>query len=218
MMRVYKGKVVSEEEKDLEYKGMVEEFLEVSGLSKTAVRQYINSIIDLMEVKEKISINKEGNILYFISLKRIFDNMELKSSIQAANENKDSVEKGCIYITTKIEEYEAIIEQDDLIERTDIVKNLFISYAKSYCDYVDKQFNLAMQYLIRVKKIEVPNEEDKAYIADLETKILKNDNKLKAISAELNDVWIKIPSDIQEQIMAAETMQEIRATAQDLIK
>lgn len=217
-MRVYKGKAVSEDEKDLEYKGMVEEFLEMSSLSKTAVRQYINSVIDLMEVKEKIAINKASSILYFISLKKIVDNMELKNSIQAANENKYSVEKGCIYLTKKIEEYEEVIEQDDLIERTDIVKNLFISYAKSYCEYVDKQFNLAMQYLIRVKKIEIPNEEDKAYVADLETKILKNDNKMKAISAELNDVWIKIPSDIQEQIMASETMQEIKAAAQDLIK
>ncbi len=210
-MRVYKGKVVSDDDKDLEYKSLVEEYITTSTTVRTATRQYVNSLIDIMQLKERINVSKEGNILYFISLRKIFDNMELRNAIKSIVENKDSVEKGSSYLYRQIDEYEKLLELEEEQDKIDVFGNMFITYAKSYAEVIDKQGGLATQYWIRVKKVEKPSDSDRNYLADLEAKIAKNDARMKMIESELMDTWVKVPKEIQEQIMDAEvTTDEIK--------
>ena len=66
---------------------------------------------------------------------------------------------------------------------------------------VEKQISLSVKYLIRVKKIEIPSQEDKEYFSEIEGDMLKNDAKLKIITQELDDIWLKISETVIEGIV-----------------
>lgn len=201
-MILNKGRIIYEYEKDLEYKRLVEEFIDTANLTRTAMNQFVNTVISLRDVKERISINREANLFYFISIRRLLDTIELKNILKDVTEQREAIQKGEEYLEEKIEEYISFMETDSELKRTEIIKNMFIGYAKMYSERVEKQISAITKYLIRVKKVEVvKEEEDKDYLANLESDILQNDTKLKIVTSELHDIWLNISDSILENII-----------------
>lgn len=200
-MNLNKGQVVYECESDLDYKRLVEDFVDTASLTRSALSQFVNSVIELRDLKEKITLNKTSNILYFISIRKLLDNMALKNTLKEVSDQREGINKAVDLIERKIEEYIAHMELDEDSKRTEIVKNMFIGYSTMYLERVEKQVMSGAKYLIRVKKFEVPNEEDKEYLADLESEILKNDAKLKMVISELDEIWLKVSESVIENIV-----------------
>ena len=200
-MNLNKGQVVYECESDLDYKRLVEDFVDTASLTRSALSQFVNSVIELRDLKEKITLNKTSNILYFISIRKLLDNMALKNTLKEVSDQREGINKAVDLIERKVEEYIAHMELDEDSKRTEIVKNMFIGYSTMYLERVEKQVMSGAKYLIRVKKFEVPNEEDKEYLADLESEILKNDAKLKMVITELDEIWLKVSESVIENIV-----------------
>lgn len=200
-MNLNKGQVVYECESDLDYKRLVEDFVDTASLTRSALSQFVNSVIELRDLKEKITLNKTSNILYFISIRKLLDNMALKNTLKEVSDQREGINKAVDLIERKVEEYIAHMELDEDSKRTEIVKNMFIGYSTMYLERVEKQVMSGAKYLIRVKKFEVPDEEDKEYLADLESEILKNDAKLKMVISELDEIWLKVSESVIENIV-----------------
>lgn len=200
-MNLNKGQVVYESESDLDYKRLVEDFVDTASLTRSALSQFVNSVIELRDLKEKITLNKTSNILYFISIRKLLDNMALKNTLKEVSDQREGINKAVDLIERKVEEYIAHMELDEDSKRTEIVKNMFIGYSTMYLERVEKQVMSGAKYLIRVKKFEVPDEEDKEYLADLESEILKNDAKLKMLISELDEIWLKVSESVIENIV-----------------
>lgn len=200
-MNLNKGQVVYECESDLDYKRLVEDFVDTASLTRSALSQFVNSVIELRDLKEKITLNKTSNILYFISIRKLLDNMALKNTLKEVSDQREGINKAVDLIERKVEEYIAHMELDEDSKRTEIVKNMFIGYSTMYLERVEKQVMSGAKYLIRVKKFEVPDEEDKEYLADLESEILKNDAKLKMLISELDEIWLKVSESVIENIV-----------------
>lgn len=201
IVNLNKGQVAYEYESDLEYKVLVEDFAETATLTRSALSQFVNSVIELRTLKEKITLNKSSNIFYFISIRKLLDNIELKNTLKEVSEQREGISKGVDFLENKVEEYLNHISQDEDAKRVDIANNMFIGYTSMYMERVDKQVISAVKYLIRVKKFEVPDEEDKEYLAELENEILKNDAKMKMVISELEEIWLKISDSVIENIV-----------------
>lgn len=200
-MNINRGHVVYEYEADLEYKRLVEDFIDSGNLAKSALNQFANSVMSLRDLKEKITINKETNIFYWISIRKFLDTLELKNALKEVSDQREAISRSGDYLSRKIEEYNKHVDQDEDSKRVEVVRNMFIGYSKMYLEGVEKQIALSVKYLIRVKKIEVASQEDKEYFSEIEGDMLKNDSKLKAITQELNDVWLKVSESVIEGIV-----------------
>ena len=200
-MILRKGYIVCQSDSDLELRKTVEEFLELADMSKKYASQYINSGKDIMDLKEGMRLKSQNNFLYNISLGKWFDCMSLKRKIADTNSTREAVERFIAHIERTKSEYESMSSRDEDTERAELFKNVFVNYVGMYIEYLEKQVNLAKQYIIKIKSIEKVTDSDRKALEELVTQIVKNDKRMRMLYEEIKEVWLKIPEELMEEMV-----------------
>lgn len=205
-----KGNVVCQSDKDLELRSVVEEYLELSEMSRRYVNQYINAAQEVLDIKEEMENKRQASVFYVISISKWFDTMTLKKRLANINGNREAAERCENHLRKKIDEYRDIASADEDRERAEMFENVFVNYTKMHFEILEKQVGFGKKYVARVRKIDRVTDNDRSDVDELKAQIVKSEKRMKLIHSQLKEVWTSIPEELAEEMVENEEMQKLR--------
>lgn len=214
-----KGHIICQSDYGLELRKVVEEFLEISDMSKRCLNQYISLGRDVLDLKEHIATKSQASgFFYYISIGRFFDYRSLKRLTVELNSSREGLTRSLVFMQRKLEEYRKVAQVDSDTERAELFKNVFIDYVDSYLEYFSKQVELSKAYASKIRSLEKVVESDKEEIEEILTEIFKHEKRVKLRYNEINDVWFKVPDELMSEIVdvaESEKIKEVRKEQED---